>query len=444
MKIIHAVGWYFPESLGGTEVYVAGLAQRLRAAGHQPLVAAPLAGLAVERLDQHEQTSVFRYPIPAQPTRAECQGRVAAHGAERFHDWLRGERPDWVHFHTFCTGLGVFEIEAARAVGARVLATNHLASLGFLCQRGTLMQWGKSPCDGLCRPIKCSACALQQKDLAKGPAQLLAMLGAGLGGLPAYLPGRLGSALMMPDLIRHNLGLQDRMLKLVNRFVMLNRWALEAVVANGGPREKLALNYLGLSHAGYAAKPGPDIQPTRLPVTVGYFGRIVDIKGVVELAQAFASLPVDLPLELEFRGPMNHPDTEALVGRLREIVRHDRRVTFCPAVASADAPRILADYDVLCIPSICFENGPTVMIEAHAVGTPVLGTRIGAMPEIITDGMNGRLVEPRDVSSLAAALMEIARDPTGTVDRWRRALPPARTMDEIAADYLKLYESPRP
>ena len=41
MKIVHLLGWYFPDSVGGTEVYVEGLCRRLRAAGHEVLIAAP-------------------------------------------------------------------------------------------------------------------------------------------------------------------------------------------------------------------------------------------------------------------------------------------------------------------------------------------------------------------------------------------------------------------
>src|SRR5438552_18956040 len=41
VKIVHALGWYYPESLGGTEVYVAALCRRLRAAGHAVAVVAP-------------------------------------------------------------------------------------------------------------------------------------------------------------------------------------------------------------------------------------------------------------------------------------------------------------------------------------------------------------------------------------------------------------------
>jgi glycosyltransferase involved in cell wall biosynthesis len=79
------------------------------------------------------------------------------------------------------------------------------------------------------------------------------------------------------------------------------------------------------------------------------------------------------------------------------------------------------------------------MSEAHAVGTPVVGTKIGAMPEVISDGVNGRLVAPGDWRMLAEVLRQVALSPGSTVDCWRKALPNARRMDEIAADYLALY-----
>jgi glycosyltransferase involved in cell wall biosynthesis len=80
-----------------------------------------------------------------------------------------------------------------------------------------------------------------------------------------------------------------------------------------------------------------------------------------------------------------------------------------------------------------------VALEAMAVGTPVVATRIGALPEIVQDGVNGRLVEPGDWQGLARVLHAIATDPAGTIDRWRAALPAVRTMDDVVSEYLELY-----
>lgn len=144
-------------------------------------------------------------------------------------------------------------------------------------------------------------------------------------------------------------------------------------------------------------------------------------------------------MRVEVRGPSAGEDGQRYAAMLRGLAAGDARIAIEPAIAPADVPAHLARCDVLCCPSICLEGGPTVAIEAHAAGTPVIGTRIGGLAELVADGVSGRLVAPGDWRSLAACLAAIARDPRGTVDRWRRALPPARTMDDVAADYLELY-----
>jgi len=440
VKIVQAVGWYYPDGLGGTEVYVAGLCRRLRDAGQDVLVAAPdPAAGAEERTYEHDGIPVYRYPIPSAPTRAEVQGTARVRGAERFHRWLAAQRPDVVHAHTFVTGLGLDELKAAQSVGARVVVTTHSASLGWICQRGTMMRWGEQLCDGLCRTAKCAACALQARGLPKPLAGALAAIPPPLARGARGFPGRLATALAMPDLIERNQAAQREMLSTVDRFVLLTEWALGAAAANGAPRDKLALNRLGLSQGKVVAKPGPDERPTGRPITIGYLGRFEAIKGVHDLARATASLPRDVAVHVEFRGPARTEAERSVLGELRVLAAKDPRITFADAVPEADALQVLAGYDALCCPSVCLEGGPTVAIEAHAVGTPVIGTRIGGLAELVTDGLNGGLVAPGDWCALAGVLAALAADPAGTIDRWRRNLPPARTMDQIAADYLAVY-----
>jgi glycosyltransferase involved in cell wall biosynthesis len=232
---------------------------------------------------------------------------------------------------------------------------------------------------------------------------------------------------------------QTELFENVDRFVLLTEWAADAVVRNGAPRDKVALNRLGISN-GFASKPGPLWHPTGSPVIFGYLGRFDPIKGVDDLGRAVKSLPRELAFRLDFRGPRDTPGGYDVLRRLETMLAGDPRVTFGSAVPVAQVPAHLSGLDVLCCPSVCVEGGPTVAIEAHAVGTPVLGTRIGGLAELMTDGLNGRLVTPGDWRALAAAIAEIAADPRGTVDMWRTAIPAARTMDEVVADYVKLYE----
>ena len=88
MRIVQVLGWYYPENLGGTEVYVATLSRLFVQSGHEVVVAAPLAGINAPRTYEHDGVNVYRYPIPSEPTRDEAQGRVSARGSELFRSWL--------------------------------------------------------------------------------------------------------------------------------------------------------------------------------------------------------------------------------------------------------------------------------------------------------------------------------------------------------------------
>ena len=57
-----------------------------------------------------------------------------------------------------------------------------------------------------------------------------------------------------------------------------------------------------------------------------------------------------------------------------------------------------------------WENLPHTQLEALAVGTPVIATAVGGIPEVLSDGENGLLVPPRDVDAITAAVERLARD----------------------------------
>jgi glycosyltransferase involved in cell wall biosynthesis len=76
-----------------------------------------------------------------------------------------------------------------------------------------------------------------------------------------------------------------------------------------------------------------------------------------------------------------------------------------------DVPEVMAALDVLVLPSVRSEAAPQVVPQALAVGTPVIGTAVGGIPEAIRDGETGRLVPPGDAKALAEAILEVLRDP---------------------------------
>jgi glycosyltransferase involved in cell wall biosynthesis len=439
VKIAHLLGWYFPDSVGGTEVYVEGLCRRLRSAGHEMLIAAPDSHQVVPERYFHDGVPVFRYAISDTPTRDEAYHRVPVRGAEKLYRWLAEERPDVLHVHSITTGVGLPEIREAHRLGIRVILTCHLPGFGYMCRTGELMQWGRVPCDGIVIPSKCASCNLTRLGMAQPVARIAGAVPVALSEALRHLPGRIGTTLGMSASVREYEEMERELFDLVDWFVVLNDTARRMLVANGSPAAKLVLNRLGLSHLKVMRKPAPGIRPTKCPVRFGYVGRLHPSKGLIELAHAVLAIPPELDFRLDIRGPMIDDDSRTFAAELQQLLAGEPRVTFGPGIPGPDVPALLAELDVLLCPSMWFENGPTIALEAMAVGTPIIASRVGNLAEIVEDGINGLLVAPGNVEAWSAALIRAATEPALTIDRWRAVLPQPRTMDEIASDYLSLY-----
>lgn len=76
-----------------------------------------------------------------------------------------------------------------------------------------------------------------------------------------------------------------------------------------------------------------------------------------------------------------------------------------------DLGDVLGALDLLVIPSLRFESVPKILIEGMATGRPIVASRVGDIPELVDDGMTGRLVPPGDPAALADAILACLRDP---------------------------------
>ena len=92
-----------------------------------------------------------------------------------------------------------------------------------------------------------------------------------------------------------------------------------------------------------------------------------------------------------------------------ELGLHDA-VECVGALAPQELPRLHRAARLLLVPS-AYEGLPYVIVEALREGTPVVATRVSGHPEVIEDGVNGRLVPPDDPRALAAACVALLRDP---------------------------------
>lgn len=140
-------------------------------------------------------------------------------------------------------------------------------------------------------------------------------------------------------------------------------------------------------------------------IVIGYVGRFAPIKDLPALIHAAAGVirrRPDVWLVLAGDGP-SRPDLEALARRL-EVAQRVRFLGW-----TDDLPRFYATIDCLALSSKN-EGTPVAIIEAMAAGKAVAATAVGGVPDVVTDGVTGRLVSPGDVEALTRALLRLADD----------------------------------
>ena len=138
-------------------------------------------------------------------------------------------------------------------------------------------------------------------------------------------------------------------------------------------------------------------------VNVLYLGQIVPHKGVSLLAKAFKEVNRnDLRLHIAGDGDYSGP--------LQDELKDLSNVTFHGHVTGEAKERLLAGSDVCVLPSICYETAGLVILEAYRYGLPVIGSRIGAIPEMIAENKTGFLFEPGDESGLVSVLQSISKE----------------------------------
>lgn len=132
-----------------------------------------------------------------------------------------------------------------------------------------------------------------------------------------------------------------------------------------------------------------------------FVGNILESKGVFDLLEASRELRTrGYSCELSFCGTGN--DLHRLMSKAQKLGLDN--VSFLGAVGNDQLPQILAQHDVLVLPSHR-EGLGHVLIEALAVGRPVVGSNVGGIPEVISEGINGFLFTAGDVKDLVAAMV---------------------------------------
>jgi len=143
------------------------------------------------------------------------------------------------------------------------------------------------------------------------------------------------------------------------------------------------------------------------PFTIGYFGRLVEEKGLVSLIRAVATLPNEWCLRLVGSGPQR-----AELENLAHEMGIREHIQFCEHIPSIEMPAQYHELDVFVLPSLTRPNWKEqfgrVLTEAMASGVPVIGSDSGAIPDVI--GSAGLIYPENDVDALAENLRHLQKN----------------------------------
>jgi len=139
-----------------------------------------------------------------------------------------------------------------------------------------------------------------------------------------------------------------------------------------------------------------------------FLGRLEKRKGLDYLLKAYKQVKREIP---DSRLIVVGPGTRLRKKYERWIKRHDLKDVVLVGYASyVDLPRYYKTADVFCSPATSQESFGIVLLEAMAVGKPIVATNISGYASVVSDGEDGILVPPKDSKSLARALVSVLRD----------------------------------
>lgn len=210
------------------------------------------------------------------------------------------------------------------------------------------------------------------------------------------------------------------------------------------PQQNVALVPNAIDCAPYLQLRRPAPAQAGVPLRLVHLGRLIRSKGVFEMVEGLALAQrqgVAAHLVIAGDGPA--------AAELREAV--DRlglaaQVTFAGPTFGEAKVKLLGEADVLVFPTYHREGLPYALLEAMAAGLVPITTRVAAIPDVVTEGVHGLFVPPRDPQAIAQALITLDAD-RGSLARMgaasRERVLAAYSVGRLADDFAALYSSLR-
>jgi glycosyltransferase involved in cell wall biosynthesis len=298
--------------------------------------------------------------------------------ARDFQVLLQKNRPDVVHIHNFFPRFSPSIYYACHREGVPVVQTLH--NFRLLCAGAELYRDGKV----------CEECLDHS-----------VLRGIRYG---CYQGSKMGTAVLTLMVAAHR-RMQTWSSK-VDCYIALTEFARQKMIAGGLPADRMRVkpNFV-LPDPG--AKPG-------LGDYALFVGRMVKSKGVLATLEAWKQLP-GVPLHIVGDGPCREQiEAEMKSGSVPSITYHGR-------LPRNETLAMMRNARFLIFPSEWYEGFPVTIAEAFACGVPVVASRLGAMEEVVSDGVTGLHFQPGDGADFRAKVEWAWRHPAEIDDMGRRA-----------------------
>jgi glycosyltransferase involved in cell wall biosynthesis len=440
MKILLAAPHFPPRQIGGVEIYTKRLADYLRKMGDSPeVMCAERIGAEAPRFEAVVDAAggypvhrlSFNLSTAEEKFKATYDCSVVEEWTTRLIDDIR---PDVIHLHSGYL-LGGAVLNAARLRKIPTVVTLH--DYWFICPRINLLNPLGTLCTGPDSPAKCAWClATAQRRFRVPDAATGGWLGRTM--IKALEHPSVASATGWSDAVgavsERTAALRDALMHA--SLVLAPSLFLRDLMMRAGlvPANRVVISRLGI----HVPTPTPRMAAEGSGLRIGYLGQLAPHKGVGVLIEALRRLP-GAPLRVRIYGD---PHSNAgYVDELKQLSEGDPRITFQGAYQHEHVFDLLADLDAIVVPSVCYESFGLVIQEAKAVHVPVVGSRRGAIPELVNDERDGLLFQPGDSRDLARQLRRLLDEPA-LLERLRPDGTSVRSeedeMRELSAHYRRL------
>lgn len=361
---------------GGSETYYFGLAEGLRRLGHEVHFFAmqDSKNLSCEDSDLFVSAKDYNGPISISRKLSEARSLIySKESLDKFEQLCERVKPDVIHMnlvHRQIT-LSILDAPYLAKHSVPVLFTSHDYIL--VCPNYLMLDGSGAVCEA-CLGGNFANC-LKRRCVKGSTAK---------------------SAVAMAEADWYK---RHRTYSKIDRIIAPSEFMRSKLIQGGFPEHQVVhLQNFAKNETLEQARNTDDKTDRKHPYIL-FFGRLSKEKGVGVLIDAFEHALPQLPENVRLVIAGEGPERDALMSR------SDDRVEFVGFKQGDELEKLVSGATLACCPSIWRENMPYSIVEALAEGTPVVGSRIGGIPESVIEGETGWLAEPGDISSLSEVLM---------------------------------------